>query len=67
MAYQEHWWLKASGHGWILKVFKSNRAPTMTAHTATQNTSLDNLIQLLLNEGYVNGSAFGLRAKRHGF
>jgi transposase-like protein len=27
----------------------------MTEHTATQNTSLDNLIQLLLNEGYENG------------
>ena len=27
----------------------------MTEQTATQNTSLDNLIQLLLNEGYENG------------
>ncbi|MFM8717672.1 MAG: IS256 family transposase, partial [Spartobacteria bacterium] len=27
----------------------------MTEHTDTQNTSLDNLIQLLLNEGYENG------------
>ena len=27
----------------------------MTEHTATQNTSLDNLIQLLLNEGFENG------------
>lgn len=27
----------------------------MTEHTATQNTSLDHLIQLLLNEGYENG------------
>lgn len=27
----------------------------MTEHTAIQNTSLDNLIQLLLNEGYENG------------
>ena len=27
----------------------------MSEHTATQNTSLDNLIQLLFNEGYENG------------
>ncbi len=27
----------------------------MTEHTATQNPSLDNLIQLLLNEGFENG------------
>ena len=27
----------------------------MTEHTTTQNTSIDNLIQLLLKEGYENG------------
>jgi hypothetical protein len=43
------------GHNWILKVLKSNRARTITEHTATQNTSLDNLIQRVLNKEYENG------------